>query len=78
MPSLWGTLPALACPGLLLTGAEDVKFTDIAHAMLQSWPGAEHRVIQDAGHCPHLENPEPSLAAIRAFLAEVEERAGAC
>ena len=78
MHSLWGTLSAIASPGLLLTGAEDPKFTRIARAMLRSWPGAQHRVIEAAGHCPHLEQPAASLAAIRRFLAEVEDGADAC
>ncbi len=57
MPSLWPRLGEVVAPTLLVTGAEDLKFTGIAEDMLASMPGTEHAVMEGLGHAPHLEDP---------------------
>lgn len=68
-PSLWGRLDELSMPVLLITGALDTKFTEIARKMTDSIPKAQHIVIPDAGHTVHLEQPAAFQAAMLSFLA---------
>jgi len=67
---LWDRLSELTMPVLLITGADDAKFTGIAEQMrAEIGRNATHRVIDGAGHTAHLEAPTPFLAALRAWLA---------
>ncbi len=75
-PSLWGDLPRLLLPVLLITGALDEKFTAIAQQMQASIPGAQHTVIDGAGHAVHLEQPDAYQGTVRAFLAQHAPRRG--
>ncbi len=72
MPPLWDALPTLGCPVLLVTGADDRKFTAIAAHMAQRLPDARTAVMQGVGHCAHLEAP----ARFRALLAEWRSQRG--
>lgn len=67
-PSLWGVLPTLTIPTLLISGREDAKFTAIAEDMAALLPDARHAIIDQAGHAVHLEQPEAYHMAIRGFL----------
>lgn len=55
--SLWEHLPQIHTRTLLITGALDVKFTDIARRMSGLMPNARHIGVADAGHAVHLERP---------------------
>lgn len=67
---LWDRLAEINVPVLLLSGSEDSKFTDLAQTMLGRFGGpVEHQVIQDAGHCVHLEAPGDAFAAIEQWMA---------
>lgn len=68
-PNLWQDLDKLTMPVLLLTGAEDVKYTRIAQGMAERLPQASTHHIDGAGHMPHLEAPEKSAALINSFLS---------
>lgn len=68
-PSLWEALGGLAMPVVLVTGAQDVKFTRIAAQMLARLPQAQHSIVPEAGHTVHLEQPEGYLRLLRAWLA---------
>jgi 2-succinyl-6-hydroxy-2,4-cyclohexadiene-1-carboxylate synthase len=57
-PSNWQRLAHLAAPTLLIVGALDVKYVDIAHRMAAAIPDARVEVIADAGHACHLEQPD--------------------
>jgi 2-succinyl-6-hydroxy-2,4-cyclohexadiene-1-carboxylate synthase len=57
MPSLWSELPRLGRRLRLVTGARDAKFSAMAERIVASAAGAEHRVIEGAGHNPALEQP---------------------
>ena len=61
---LWNALGELRVPVLLLVGEHDSKFTAIAERMRASLPDAVMRVIADAGHGVHLEQPEATVEAI--------------
>ena len=57
-PSNWERLDQLAVPALLIVGALDTKYVDIAQRMATAIPDARVAVISDAGHACHLEQPE--------------------
>lgn len=70
MPSLWGRLPPV--PMLLLTGAEDEKFTAIAARMAaEAGPRAAAVVLPGAGHCAHLEQPALAAEEIKRFFSQL-------
>lgn len=66
--SLWGRLPELATPTLLLSGELDVKYMAIGERMAASMPRACHTVVPDAGHTVHLERPEAFRELVVGFL----------
>lgn len=67
-PSLWDELPRLTVPTLLVTGALDAKFTQIAQAMQSRCPACVHRILPAAGHTPHLETPALFARTVLDFL----------
>jgi 2-succinyl-6-hydroxy-2,4-cyclohexadiene-1-carboxylate synthase len=66
---LWDHLPGVRVPVLVVTGARDAKFTDLGRRLVASWGGvANHVVIDDADHAPHLQHPGAVAAAVGSFL----------
>jgi 2-succinyl-6-hydroxy-2,4-cyclohexadiene-1-carboxylate synthase len=63
-PSYWAELPRLRVPVTLIAGARDEKFAALARRMHALLPRAELRLIEGAGHAPHLENPPAFLGAL--------------
>lgn len=68
-PDLWPALPGLRVPTLVLTGANDAKYTRLARRMVSELPLAWRVSFRGAGHAPHLECPALYAAEVRAFLA---------
>ncbi len=68
MTPLWDRLPALQVPVLLVTGARDRKFTDLARVLEATLPDAVHVEIPDSGHAVHLERPREVAAAMLGYL----------
>jgi 2-succinyl-6-hydroxy-2,4-cyclohexadiene-1-carboxylate synthase len=69
---LWDRLGELngRVPVLLVTGADDAKFTAIAGEMAERMgPVATPVVVPRAGHTAHLENPAAFTAALRSWEA---------
>ncbi len=64
MPPLWDALGQLDVPTLLVTGAEDHKFTAIAARMGERNQAIERAVLAGAGHTAHLEAPRAFAAAV--------------
>ena len=65
----------VACPILLLTGdvaAGALISPEFAESLAQTWRAGRVAHIPGAGHCIHRDRFEPSLSALRAFLAEVD------
>jgi pimeloyl-ACP methyl ester carboxylesterase len=62
-------------PILVLTGAEDDTWSDHSQEVIDRrmsyFADGRHRVIADAGHYVHVEQPDAVLDAIAEFLAEV-------
>lgn len=71
-PNLWPELSKLKIPVLLITGAEDIKYTRIAEQMASSFtPYTSHFTIPNAGHMPHLEQSGATAAAIDGFVSSL-------
>ena len=68
-PSLWDKLSEINLPLLLLAGEKDLKFSGIARSMADLCPTAEIRIIANAGHNLHIEQPEQFVRIVRDFLA---------
>jgi len=68
LPSLWDALSTVTAPTLLLVGARDTKFVDIAGRMAESMADARVVVVPGAGHTVHLEQPAAWLDAVVRFL----------
>ena len=67
-PSLWNRLPDWTKPILILSGALDTKYSQIAQRMAEYMPQARLEIIPDAGHIVHLENNQAFVAALKSFL----------
>lgn len=66
---LWDRLAALTCPTLLIAGALDQKYCDLARAMAAALPAARLAIVPEAGHAVHLERPAAFAEIVPAFLA---------
>ena len=67
-PALHGALGALPMPVLLVAGSRDEKYARISREMSRAIPDATLRVIDGAGHMPHVEQPDEFAGAVLAFL----------
>jgi 2-succinyl-6-hydroxy-2,4-cyclohexadiene-1-carboxylate synthase len=68
-PNLWGCLATLHIPTLVVTGALDRRYTELARRMVAELPLAWRATFDGAGHAPHLECPREYAREVRAFLA---------
>jgi len=71
MTSMWKELEKLEIPTLLITGAYDEKFTELAEQMERAIPSACHVTIPNAGHAAHTENPIVVKRRIEEFLRKL-------
>lgn len=69
LPSLWDRLDEVRARALIVAGAADPKFVEIARRMAAAIPGAEVEIFPGAGHTVHLDLPEAWAAAVRRHLA---------
>ncbi|HLG32506.1 MAG: 2-succinyl-6-hydroxy-2,4-cyclohexadiene-1-carboxylate synthase [Ignavibacteria bacterium GWA2_35_9] len=68
MPPLFEHLKDIKCKTLLITGELDSKFTNINSEIVGLFPKAEHKIIKNAGHNTHLEEPEKFIGEVNQFL----------
>jgi pimeloyl-ACP methyl ester carboxylesterase len=62
-------LPDIACPTLVLCGAQDARTPPAAHEEIASLiPGAKLVMVPDCGHLSTMERPEAVNAALRDWL----------
>jgi pimeloyl-ACP methyl ester carboxylesterase len=67
---LWEPLPRIACPTLVVRGAEsDILSTDVAKKMTERLPDGRLIEIEGAGHTVPADRPEEFVRQIRAFLS---------
>jgi esterase len=68
--TLWATMPRLACPTLVVRGAESELFPrDMAERMARAIPNGDLLDVPNAGHWVPLDNPRGFLGRLREFLA---------
>jgi pimeloyl-ACP methyl ester carboxylesterase len=68
---LGDTLAALDLPVLFVWGAHDqLAPVDVARDLAQRMPNAKLTAIEDAGHIPHLDQPDAVASAINGFLRQ--------
>lgn len=67
-PDYWPELVSLRAPTLLLAGAEDTKFSELARRMAVDLPSGYACIFENAGHAPHLEVPAAWAQEVRSFL----------
>ena len=68
MTPLWDRVASISRPVLLLTGAADRKFSELARVLAVRLPDAVHVEVPDAGHAVHLERPREVAAAVLGYL----------
>jgi sigma-B regulation protein RsbQ len=62
-------LPGVAHPTLVLQCANDaIAATNVGEYVHAQIPGSELIRMRASGHCPHLSDPEETIAAIRRFV----------
>lgn len=66
--SLWGQLPQMKIPILLLAGALDEKFIRINQRMEKLLPNAKLSIVSRAGHAIHVEESEVFGKIIDGFI----------
>jgi 2-succinyl-6-hydroxy-2,4-cyclohexadiene-1-carboxylate synthase len=71
-PSLWKEIIRLDIPTLVIAGASDKKYCDIANKMAGLLPRCQQITIGDAGHNAHFEQPQEFLARLREFLHDTD------
>ena len=73
MESAWHRLEELILPTLLITGEEDLKFTEIANKMSLLLPDSRFETIANAGHAACFEQPLKMARLLDLFLKELED-----
>jgi len=61
-------LRELRMPVLLVAGAEDAKYREIARSMQERIAGARVEIVEGAGHAVHLERPAAFAPLVKEFL----------
>lgn len=67
MDSCWNELEALRQEVLVMVGALDEKYRAIGEAMVARLPNGRLAVVEEAGHCCHLEGLVQAVALLKAF-----------
>jgi 2-succinyl-6-hydroxy-2,4-cyclohexadiene-1-carboxylate synthase len=70
---LWDDLHKITLPVLLIAGARDTKFVQLAQEMHARLPNSTFCVIPDAGHSVHLERPSLVASEIDQWLLETQK-----
>lgn len=70
--SRWDRLGELRSRALLVVGERDEKYLDAAERLSAGWAGARCCIVPDAGHAPHLEQPQAFADLVGSWLDETE------
>lgn len=66
-----GRLAEIEVPTLLIVGALDSKYVELATAMQKAMSNARLNIIPEAGHAAHFEQPDAFASAVMAFLQDI-------
>jgi 2-succinyl-6-hydroxy-2,4-cyclohexadiene-1-carboxylate synthase len=69
---VWHELLTLELPVLAIAGARDEGYTSAAQKIAATAPNAKARIVADAGHAAHLQQPDELAALIADFRAELD------
>jgi pimeloyl-ACP methyl ester carboxylesterase len=70
-PRLPFLLPRLQCPTLIVWGREDAIIPlECGQMYQQHISGADLQILDDCGHCPHLEKPQALGTTVQSFLKD--------
>jgi sigma-B regulation protein RsbQ len=62
-------LPAVKIPTLILQCSDDVIAPEaVGRYVERHLPGSTFMQLRATGHCPHLSDPEETIAAMKTFL----------
>jgi 2-succinyl-6-hydroxy-2,4-cyclohexadiene-1-carboxylate synthase len=64
-------LNQISCPVLLINGELDTKFTKINSVLKKIFQNAKHKIIKNAGHNTHIEEPGRFVSIINEFLLKM-------
>lgn len=63
-------LPRVPVPALVLQCSDDdVAPEEVGEYVARALPRSTYRKLRATGHCPHMSDPEETIAALRAYLA---------
>jgi L-proline amide hydrolase len=65
-------LPEIDTPTLLVSGRHDEATPHIVEQIHARIPGAQWELFEESSHMPHVEEPDPFLARVEAFLASID------
>jgi 2-succinyl-6-hydroxy-2,4-cyclohexadiene-1-carboxylate synthase len=68
--SRWGNLADLKMPVLLVMGALDEKYVKIGQQMAEKIPNVTLRIVPDAGHTVHIEQPKVFTGIVCEYLKQ--------
>lgn len=68
--NLWPRLDAITAETMLVVGALDDKFSEIAHRMADAMPEAHVTTMNGCGHACHLEAPDSFVSIVDDFVNE--------
>lgn len=71
MPPLHDKLKKIPVKVLLITGDLDTKFTGINSRMAKKFFKAKHKIVKNAGHNTHLEEPKRFIEIITNYLGQL-------
>ena len=66
------SLPGVTCETLIIVGAQDEPYLGPCSYMARKIPGAEHIVIDEAGHSVNLDQPGATNDAVVSFLERIQ------
>jgi 2-succinyl-6-hydroxy-2,4-cyclohexadiene-1-carboxylate synthase len=69
-------LEVIEAPSLFLAGALDTRYAAFAPVLASKVRGADHCIIEGAGHTTHLEEPQAWSRLVRDFLDKHSGRSG--
>jgi 2-succinyl-6-hydroxy-2,4-cyclohexadiene-1-carboxylate synthase len=75
-PAVFDQLAGFDVPSLIMAGALDEKYRELAIAMTATMPDASLRIFDNAGHAAHFEQPAAFASAVHQFL-QIHAPAGA-
>ncbi len=67
---LWDRLDEIRAPTMLVVGALDTKFSEVADRMARALPDAHVASMNGCGHACHLEAPDAFVGAVDSFVNE--------